>query len=59
MKRFIQGEDRTQGILLPELLDDYVADTNPLRGVVVGISSRLTPSICLHDFLKIQYLILI
>jgi transposase len=33
MKRFIQGEDRTQGILLPELLDDYVADTNPVRVV--------------------------
>lgn len=35
MKRFIQGEDRTQGILLPELLDDYVSDTNPVR--VVGV----------------------
>src|ERR1700674_5256220 len=31
MKRFIQGESRTQSILLPESLDDYVADTNPVR----------------------------
>ncbi len=31
MKRFIQGEDRTQATLLPELLDDYVADTNSAR----------------------------
>ena len=31
MKRFVQGEDRTQGILLPGLLDDYVTDQNPVR----------------------------
>ena len=37
MKRFIQGEDRTQGILLPELLDDHVADTNPVRVVDVFV----------------------
>ena len=24
MKRFVQAEDRTQGVLLPEHLDDYV-----------------------------------
>ena len=37
MKRFIQGEDRTQGILLPELLDDYVAETNPVRVIDVFV----------------------
>ena len=31
MKRFIQGEHRGQSTLLPESLDDYVADTNPVR----------------------------
>jgi transposase len=31
MKRFIQGEDRTQATLLPELLDDYIAEDNPVR----------------------------
>lgn len=30
MKRFIQGECRSQTTLLPESLDDYVADTNPV-----------------------------
>jgi transposase len=30
MKRFIQGSDRAQGILLPEQLDDYVTDENPV-----------------------------
>ena len=30
---FIQGEHRGQSTLLPESLDDYVADTNPVRVV--------------------------
>ena len=33
MKGFIQGEHRSQGTLLPESLDDYVSDTNPVRVV--------------------------
>ncbi len=37
MKRFIQGEHRGQGILLPESLDDYVSDTNPVRVVDVFV----------------------
>jgi hypothetical protein len=31
MKRFVQGNSRTQSILLPECLADYIPDTNPLR----------------------------
>jgi transposase len=37
MKRFIEGEDRGQGTLLPELLDDYVAQDNPVRVVDVFV----------------------
>ncbi|SIT51010.1 transposase [Paraburkholderia piptadeniae] len=37
MKRFVQGEDRTQSFLLPEALDDYVTDTNPVRVVDVFV----------------------
>jgi len=37
MKRFIQGEHRGQGTLLPESLDDYVCDTNPVRIVDVFV----------------------
>ena len=37
MKRFIQGECRGQTTLLPESLDDYVADTNPVRVVDVFV----------------------
>jgi hypothetical protein len=35
MKRF--SEDRGQGTLLPELLDDYVAENNPVRVVDVFV----------------------
>jgi transposase len=37
MKRFVQGEDRTQGTLLPELLDDYVTADNPVRVIEVFV----------------------
>ncbi|MDH1444015.1 IS1182 family transposase [Pseudomonas sp. GD03721] len=37
MKRFIQGEHRGQSTLLPESLNDYVADTNPVRVVDVFV----------------------
>jgi transposase len=33
MKRFIEGEDRTQTVLLPTCLDDYIAEDNPVRAV--------------------------
>jgi len=33
MKRFIEGEDRTQITLMPETLDDYIAEDNPVRAV--------------------------
>src|SRR5437773_3375563 len=31
MTRFVQGADRGQSTLLPECLDDWVADDNPVR----------------------------
>ena len=31
MKRFIEGEDRKQVTLVPECLDDFVAEDNPVR----------------------------
>src|SRR6202022_4428011 len=37
MKRFVQGDSRTQSFLLPEALDDYVTDTNPVRVVDVFV----------------------
>ena len=33
MKRFIEGESRSQITLLPESLDDYISEDNPVRAV--------------------------
>lgn len=37
MKRFIKGECRTQTTLLPDSIDDYIANTNPVRIVDVFV----------------------
>ena len=37
MKRFIEGDSRTQTTLLPESLDDYIAEANPVRIVDVFV----------------------
>ncbi len=39
MKRFVQGEPRTQISLLPECLDDYVTEDNPVRVVEAFIDA--------------------
>jgi transposase len=33
MTRFVEGCDRGQGTLFPALLDDYVAEDNPVRAI--------------------------
>ena len=37
MKRFVESEDRRQGVLLPEYLDDYVSENNPVRVIDVFV----------------------
>ena len=38
MKRFVESQDRTQGILLPDRLDDFVSENNPVRVVDVFVN---------------------
>lgn len=38
MKRFIEGEPRTQATLFPERLDDYIAEENPIRVIDIFIN---------------------
>ena len=33
VKRFVEGQDRAQLMLLPECLDDFVGEDNPVRSV--------------------------
>jgi transposase len=37
MHRFIEGEDRMQQTLLPNSLEDYVSEENPVRVIEVFI----------------------
>ena len=37
MKRFVEGEDRRQGVLLPEYLDEWVSEENPVRAIDVFV----------------------
>ena len=37
MKRFIEGDDRTQTTLLPDCVEDYVSEDNSVRVVDVYI----------------------
>jgi transposase len=37
MKRYVEGEDRSQATLFPERLDDYIAEDNPVRVIDVFI----------------------
>jgi hypothetical protein len=37
MKRFVEGQSRTQEALLPERLDDFVSETNPVRIIDVFV----------------------
>ena len=37
MKRFVEGENRSQSTLFPESLDDYIAEDNPVRAIEVFV----------------------
>jgi transposase len=39
MKRFIEGEARSQSVLFPERLDDYVAEDDPVQAIEVFVES--------------------
>ena len=37
MKRYVEGEERSQSTLFPERLDDYIAEDNPVRVIDVFV----------------------
>jgi hypothetical protein len=41
MTRFVQGADRGQSTLLPECLDDRVADDNPVRVIDAFVAASI------------------
>jgi len=41
MPRYVEGQDRTQVTVLPECLDDFIGDDNPVRVGVGVVSQRM------------------
>ena len=39
MGRYIDGQDRTQSVLFPERLDDWIDEGNPVRAVDVFVDA--------------------
>lgn len=42
MKRFIEGEERSQSVLFPERLDDWIDEDNPVRLMTSGRGASLS-----------------
>src|ERR1700730_933780 len=51
MKRFVEGESRQQMILLPDCLDDYVVEDNPVRVIDVFIDELDLAALCFEGML--------
>ena len=53
MKRFIEGADRNQSTLLPECLDDWMDESNPVRVVDAFVDAlEHIERPCRHDWLE-------
>src|SRR3954464_1854156 len=39
MSRFIEGQDRSQSVLFPEQLEDWISEDNPVRAVDVFVKA--------------------
>src|SRR6476659_9228446 len=39
MSRFIEGQDRSQSVLFPEQLEDWISEDNPVRAVDVFVEA--------------------
>jgi len=39
MKRFVEGEDRRQTTLLPDCIEDYVSEENPVRVIEAFVAA--------------------
>src|ERR1700733_7648490 len=44
MKRFVDGQDRSQSTLFPERLDDYICEDNPFRAVEAFVEVATPPA---------------
>jgi len=45
MRQYIQGVDRDQGQLLPDFIDDYVSESNPVRFIEAYVDQLNLPEL--------------
>jgi transposase len=50
MKRFVAGAERTQSTLLPECLDDFIDESNPVRVIDAFVETlpKVATEMALH-----------
>ncbi len=49
MKRFVEGENRFQSTLFPEVLDDYISDENDVKVIETFIDELNLSGLGFHD----------
>jgi len=57
MSRFIEGEARTQSLLFPERLDDWIAEDNPLRVIDAFVDELDVQEPCFDGAIWCQHLV--
>ena len=45
MRRFVEGTDRGQSTLLPECLEDWIGEDNPVRVIDAFVDALILPSL--------------
>ena len=46
MPRFIEGQDRQQVTLVPDCLDDFIVDNNPVRVIDAFVDGPIRDFVC-------------
>ena len=54
MKRFVEGTDRSQSILFPVHLDDYVAEDNIVRVVDAFIEAEMSLHVLAYNLKRMM-----
>ncbi|MCU7833017.1 MAG: hypothetical protein KZQ56_10575, partial [gamma proteobacterium symbiont of Lucinoma myriamae] len=58
MRGFVEGDSRKQSTLLPDCLDDYIAEENPVRVIDVFLDPKKRSSPC-NDIISSTKLLII
>ncbi|GEM_PF-3598380 len=54
MKRFVVGEAREQSTLFPALLDDFIANDNPVRAIEPSWTASISEGLVLRVLIRMR-----